>query len=467
MNSKIKKMVNNTFIFLIGNIGAKFIQFLLVPLYTYTLSTEQYGITELVLTAVNLLMPLFSVSIADGLLRFALDKKYKKENVLKSSLVIIFGGTILSIIMIPIFRLNKVLNQWIVYFILILNLRIYRDIFAIYLKTKDKNKLFAIDGILYTFILCLCSFAFLVFFNLEIKGYFLAYIIANIVSIIFLMTVGHTLTDMVKSKVDKNLIKSLFIYSVPMVINGISWWITNASDRYMLEWMMTNSDVGIYSIATKIPTFITTFTGVFNQAWIISAVVEYDDEKEKKFYSEIFHKYYFLLFFGTAMLLTILRPFMKVYVSENFFISWRYAAVLVCSSVMSGIAAFTVGIYAATKKNLHVMITTLIGAVVNIVLNAYLIPIYGIMGASIATFISWLVIAFVRLIDIRKIFDFYINYKNILLYSLLVIFQCIAILFFEKWSYIVSLIVIIIILIKEKEMLLNFINIVKGKFKHD
>lgn len=50
-----------------------------MPLYTYVLTTEQYGVTEIVLTASNVLMPVFSLSIADGLLRFGLDKNWKKR----------------------------------------------------------------------------------------------------------------------------------------------------------------------------------------------------------------------------------------------------------------------------------------------------------------------------------------------------------------------------------------------------
>ena len=79
MDNKSKRLINNTIIFFIGSLGSKFIQFFLVPLYTYALTTEQYGVTEIVLTASNVLMPVFSVSIADGLLRFGLDKKLKKE----------------------------------------------------------------------------------------------------------------------------------------------------------------------------------------------------------------------------------------------------------------------------------------------------------------------------------------------------------------------------------------------------
>lgn len=166
MDSKTNRLLKNTTIFVIGNVGSKFIQFLLVPLYTYTLSSAEYGTTELVLTTINLLMPVFSVSIADGLLRFGLDPSLKKEQVMKCSLIIVLFGSVMSVICIPIFQISSVISEWMLPFLIILNLRIYKDVFAIHLKIQDKNRLFAIDGMLYTFVLCLASIIFLVYFKL-------------------------------------------------------------------------------------------------------------------------------------------------------------------------------------------------------------------------------------------------------------------------------------------------------------
>ena len=465
MDRKSQRLVKNTMVFMIGNIGSKFIQFFLVPLYTYTLTTSQYGITEIVLTAANLSMPIFSVSIVDGLLRYGLDHKLNKNCVLKSSLVIVCVGTVFSVLFIPLFSINSTLKEWIIYFILILNLRIYRDILSIFLKIQEKNTWFAIDSMLYTFELCGLSVIFLVWLKLDISGYFMAYVFSNILSIIFLLIVGHHLSALQQGFVDKTIVKELVKYSVPMILNGMAWWITNASDRFMLQWFMTDSDVGIYSVAAKLPAFVTTFTGVFNQAWIISSVIEYDNENEKRFYAETFQKYYTLLFVGAALLLLIIKPFMQIYVSEDYYISWRYAALLICSSIVSGVAAFTVGIYAAAKKNINVMLTTLIGAIVNIILNLILIPYIGIMGATVATYISWAVIAFIRLNDIKKFFPFKINHRNIILYTLLTLLQCVCVMFLDGWGYIISFITILILLIMERKMIGMLLFQIKRRFK--
>ncbi|NOP35930.1 oligosaccharide flippase family protein, partial [Klebsiella pneumoniae] len=88
----------------------------------------------------------------------------------------------------------------------------------------------------------------------------------------------------------------LLKYSAPMILNGIAWWITNASDRFMLQWFMDDRAVGLYGVVAKLPLLIGTFTGVFNQAWIISAVEEFEEENEEWFYQKVFHQYYAALF---------------------------------------------------------------------------------------------------------------------------------------------------------------------------
>lgn len=441
MEYKSRRLINNTIIFMIGNIGSKFIQFFLVPLYTYTMTTEQFGISEVVLTASNLLMPVFSVSIADGLLRFGLDKSYEKGDVLKSSLFIVAIGSLASIACIPLFRFYTSLADWLIYFLLILNLRIYRDVFAINLKNNEKNLLFAVDSLLYTLSLCVSNIVLLVIFKLGVRGYFYSYIIANIASILFLVVTGRVYSLLRKRKLNYGLIKKLLIYSMPLILNGISWWITSAADRIMIQSMINVSSAGIYSAATKIPSLVTTFTGVFSQAWMISAVKEYDDTRDKEFYRQTFRNYYGVLFLGVATIILIIKPFMSVYVGPEFKQAVLYAPMLVASAAYSALCAFLAGIYASAKKNLNVTITTLIGAIVNIVFNLFLIPLIGVHGATTATFVSWFVIFIVRIWDIRNFFPFQIEMNRIALYTVIVLVQCVT---FAKYSYFVSMMVSVV-----------------------
>lgn len=462
--NKNKVLLTNTAIFMIGSIGSKFIQFFLVPLYTYTLSTAEFGITELVLTAASLLQPLFSMSIADGLLRFGLDENIDKNQVRRCSFLLVGLGTLIAILCTPLFQLERTLKEWLLFFLAIMILRIYRDVFAINLKIDNKNQLFATDGILYTFSLCIFSFLFLVPLKMGIAGYFWANIVANALSILFLLYVGHPLKGVLSVRTDRKLLKEILLYSLPMILNGISWWITNSANRFMISYYLTDSDVGIYSVASKIPLFISTFTGVFCQAWIISAVIEFDNDRDKKFYAETFQRYSLLLFLSASVLIAFIRPFMSLYVSPEYGIAWKYVPVLIISTVFSSLAAFYAGIYAAAKKNINVMITTIGGALLNIVINALLIPTIGIMGAAIATMISWFSIFLFRSYDVSNFFDFSINKKEIVVLSLITAVQCMLVMYMGFLGSVSAMFLIVLVCLVGRNGIIEIINLIIHRY---
>lgn len=80
--SKYKELSLNTLLFTISSFGSKLISFLLVPLYTYTLSTQDYGTVDLLNTTIQLLIPFLTVNIQDAVLRFSLDSDYEKDEVI-------------------------------------------------------------------------------------------------------------------------------------------------------------------------------------------------------------------------------------------------------------------------------------------------------------------------------------------------------------------------------------------------
>ena len=468
MQEKQKRLAKNTIIFVVGSLGSKFIQFFLVPFYTYAMSTAEYGSADIVITMSDVLMPVFSLSIADGLLRFGLDKKLKQEDVLKCCFIIDNIGTLSSIACIPLFRLYSGLSQWIASFLLILTLRIYRDFFSINLKINDKNRLFAIDSILYTLVLCICSILFLSVMKMGTQGYLLSYIMANTFSILFLSIVGKTLQEIHRGRLDKKLFEQIVKYSIPMVANAMAWWIITASDRLMVQHYMGNDAVGLYAVATKMPSIVSTFSGVFLQAWTISSVTEYDSDRDAAFYGQVFDEYYSVMLFAASALITVIRPFMHLYVSPAFQSAWIYTPLLISSAVFSGLFGFYAGIYAAAKNSINVTITTAIGAVCNVFLNFLMIPRIGIQGAVIATYISWMTTTFIRMFDTKKFVNFTINYRKLLVMVLINLIQGICTIKLAVLpATVISVIVLAIMYFMNKKTINSMFRMIEHKLKKD
>ena len=462
MNDKFKKLASNTMIFAIGSIGSKFITFLLVPIYTNTLTTAEYGTTEIVVTAINLLIPFLSLSIQDAVLRFGLAPDVEAKKVIKNAVFIVGIGSIISCLLTPVYGLYDAIGQWAGYFSILIILNMFRTIFSLQAKAIEKNIIFTIDVLMYSLLTCGVSCLFLIVFKQGIAGYFNALIIANIVSIVFLGTACGIWKEIIYTKLDKNLIRQMLTFSVPLIFNAVSWWIANSSDRLMLNYFNGAGDVGLYSVAAKIPSIITSITSIFNQAWMISSVTEYDSTNDNSFYSKTFNGYNFVLIFCTALAIIVIKPFMYLYVGTDFRSSWIYVPFLLVGAIFFSYANFFGAIYMSAKKNVSIMITTLVAAIANVILNYFMIPRWGIQGAVIATMISYIIVGMYRLLGAQNIVRMNINMKKTFVALILLMIESIATIG-EGKMLIVSIVCAIVIFIMYMKMIKDYVLSIKQK----
>lgn len=97
MKKKYSYLSNNVKLFTISSFGQKILSFLLVPLYTSYLNTQEYGIIDLVATTINIIIPIFSLNIAEGIMRFTLEEKNSKDYLAYGILVAKKGALILAL----------------------------------------------------------------------------------------------------------------------------------------------------------------------------------------------------------------------------------------------------------------------------------------------------------------------------------------------------------------------------------
>lgn len=420
-NQRGKYLLKNTIIFAIGNFATKFISFFLVPLYTNVLSTAEYGTVDLIFTISSVLVPVFTFNVAEAILRFALDEdadnsKIMSVAILACILIIIFGG-----VMFPILNRVDSLKTYSLYFYGYLVTFAISQILLTALRGKKMLLKYSIGNIIYTISVAIMNIVFLVIYKLGINGYLIAYIISNIISAIYAFVLGNIGRDLRHFTIDVSLMIKMFKYSVFLIPTSFMWWIINSSDRVMITNILGTSANGIYAISYKIPTLISTITTIFTQAWMYSAINEKDSVDNEEYTNNI----YSILFAGVIIvasgLLMIIKPFLKVYVSEEYFIAWKYTPFL-----MLGFAFLTLSTFISTSYNVHkdskgFLFSGMTGAIINIILNYILIPFWGINGASIATCISYISVFIYRWIDTQKYVNIKINKIQILAIILLTI----------------------------------------------
>ena len=107
MKTAYKNLGTNILMFAISSFGTKIIGFLLVPLYTNYLTTAEYGTADMLYTILSIILPVFSIDIADGVMRYVLDKKFKAPSVLLVAMKMIFCGSIVLFLVLGIIRFIK------------------------------------------------------------------------------------------------------------------------------------------------------------------------------------------------------------------------------------------------------------------------------------------------------------------------------------------------------------------------
>jgi O-antigen/teichoic acid export membrane protein len=452
--NKYKTLFSNTVIFAIGSFGSRLITFFLVPLYTNVLTTTQFGTADLVQTIATLIVPVASLTIHDSVLRFGLSKDANHGAVLLNALIIFFCGTIFVFLMTPLYVYNETLSHWRIYVALMVIVNMMSNIMFAYAKSKDKNKEYSLISIVFTFILAVLNVILLVVYRLDIKGYLCANIAAHVVAASSLWVLCNAFKDIKESRFDKMLFKQMVAYSTPLIVNNLSWWIMNSSDRVMIEWYLSAASLGLYAAASKIPALLSIITSIFSQAWTISSVKNYDTDKDKIFYMNIFKYYSILLTLSAAIIMLILKDFMKIYVGPEFVASWRFVPFLLFGMIFFSYSAFFGAIYGAAKKNKNVAATTFVAAIINIIMNIILIPRIGIMGAVISTAVAYTAIGLFRMIDSQRFFSFKVYYFKFAANALILLVQSIL-LTMDWYNYVTSMICItMLMLINKKDIYL-------------
>lgn len=461
MDKKYKYLFKNIGLLTISNFGGRLLTFLLIPLYTKYLTTSEYGIYDLYTTTVELLMPILPVCIFDAVQRFSLNKDSNKSdiftvgfrNMLKS--ILIFS---LLILINYTFKIFTELNKYPLYLLLFFISDNFYTYFSNVSKGLDNIKDYAVCGFINSATTLLFNILFLTVFHMGIDGYFLANILSYFIAGLYLM-IKIKIWNYLKLHLSNKGQKSEMInYSKHLVLSSVSWWINNSIDRYFIIWLLGTAENGIYSVAYKIPTIINVVQSIFNQAWTLSAVKEYDSRKDD-FYSNTYKNYMLLLIFSCSGLIIFDQLIAKIIYSSDFYIAWKYVPFLLISAVFSALNSFIESIFAASMDSKIIAQTTILGAVINIILNLILIHFMGTMGAAISTMISYFAMWIFKLIKAKKIVNISVNPIKASASFIILLIQSILIVYTTnnliKYSFVVILFfVILLINIKDLKVLI-------------
>lgn len=469
--STTKSILKSTFIYSIGTFGSKILLFALLPLYSFYLTKEELGEYDLILTIVTLFVPIITFQLSDGIYRKLLDfdiesNKRKISYLISSALFYTILGFFFFFLLSLIYLYFKD-YQYYTYYLLFQLSSCFFPFFQQCIRGLKKTKLYSFIGISNAILTLFFSIIFIVILDWKIEGILLAGFIAQTISIFISFFKGNLIEYISIRRVRHSLFKSLFDYSFPLVPNSISWWIVNASNRFLILFFLSKEFNGIYAISARFPAIVLMINAIFMLSWqdftIGLGTRQKDDNNSQQYASKVFNSYVIFSLTLVIILTSISKYLMMFTVDKAYFDAWKYMPILFLSASVASFCAFLGAFFLQQKDTKGVFFTTIVGGFFNLSLTFVLINYIQLFAPAIGTLFGYIIILLLRIYRLKKTITFSVDKAKIMQLSLILIlvFSSLFILKNHFYSLLIIVFSAIIFYLHNK----NLFRILISKFK--
>jgi O-antigen/teichoic acid export membrane protein len=398
MLGQIRKLGKQTAIYGFGNILNKLLGFILIPLYNNYISIGPFGNLAVMEITILFLTAILHFGIFSGHQRYFFIEKEKNNY-----------GT---------FLFNNYAGNLVLTLISILPFLLFSSQISILFfdNTSQAGNLRIMFWIVVSEILCTLPFQILQFEEKPIKYillsvfkltlsflltiYFVKSLSMGIEGILWARFAGAAATaaimlflvvvPRIKFKWDFSLLWLSMKFGLPAIAGNLGFLIFQMNDRYMLNWLSTDIETGKYSFGFKIANFVNLiFVSTIGMSFMPSIFSKEKDENNTRYYRKMLTYYCFLIAFVILGFLFSYRELLSLVVkNKDYWDGLKVVPVLSLSFMVMGMNYF-VGIGLYLKNKMHQFLFPSITAVLlNITMNYFFIPRWGMMGAAFSTLFS-------------------------------------------------------------------------------
>lgn len=464
--SRAESLLSNTLVYAIGNFGSKILSYALVPIFSFFVSKEDLGLYDLFLTSIALLFPVVTLQLSEAMYRYLLTLQAESDRV-----KIISTGLLSSVILLIAFGFVYYITAKYydfkyqeLFYLLLLGVSLFPVMQQI-IRGLGNNKLYSAIGILNSILLVVFNIIFLYFLEIGLLGILIASIISYSVSMVAAFYLGGIFKYFSLKKVDFIYLTKLLKYSAPLIPNAISWWLINASNRFLILHSMGLEANGEFAISSRFPAILAIINSIFMLAWQDEAISKVKTDQDVQSVSKIFNQ--FLVFELCIIILFIpLSKFVVSYgVESSYSETWKYMPLLFLGTAFSAFSAFYGSIYLRDKKTLKLFTTTLIGGILNIVITFALIPFFGLFSAGVGTFIGFLTVFLLRLFDLKSSFNLKVKWLHMFILTSITVILFLLSLKDQLWLHmLIFTIGIALFIVFNRRMISFIIKFFKVKF---
>lgn len=397
-------MALNTVILAIGRLSYQVVMFLLLPIYTRFLTPSQYGMVDLIVVYVSLLVPTLTVQMEMAAFRFLIDVRDSEKGrsqVITNAVIIAFRFFLPALVIVA--SIGLIMNfEYTPTTLLLTFTTLCFNLSSQIARGLGNNKQYTVASVLLSFLLVTGTGIFIVLLKLGVYGLIASMALANMIAALFLAWKIKLFKYIKRKKIDKSLQKEMLNYSLPLVPNSLAWWVINVSDRTIISVMLSVAANGIYAAASKFSSVMASVYSIFYMAWTESASLCINSKDRNEFFSRVANLSV-NIFGHFGLLLIAVMPFVfSIMTGGEFVEAYNYVPILVLGVFFNVVVGIYSSIYVAKKLTKQVMNTSIVAGVLNIIVSAGLMPWLEVCAAAIGTVVSFLVMAIYRHYDSKK-----------------------------------------------------------------
>ena len=435
----VLKLGKHSIVYGLGNIGTKVISILLLPLYTSFLTPADYGVLQICNVLSSIIVTIIIMGTSSALFKVYYNDDNEENRKIILGTVLLFYLFAAAVILLPLIFFRDLISPFLIggersgYLLLLVLIAAYFEglitLCLAILRANEKSLTYAVFSIVRLLIYIGLNIVFVATLKRNYVGVKEATLISLFISFTIIFILTH---KKIRWKFNKVYIKEILAIGIPLAIGGLASWVLNMTDRYMLKYLLPEeialTQVGLYSLGAKISSFLHfALVAPFMLSWG-ALMYSYQNNPHAK------HIYKSILNIFTAIggilfiLISLFSPEILNLISQNkdYVAAYRVVPFITFSKLLFGIyMIFTVGV-TLTNKTKYISYANSCAAVLNVVLNFIFIPKFGMIGAAIASLISFVVRTIILYINAQRYY--YIKYDIVRVSSFIIILLGIGIL---------------------------------------
>ena len=395
----MRRLARHSAIYGIGGLVSRILATILLPLYTHYLPPNAYGQVEAITAATAVLAIFLQLGIASAFFRFYFDAKAETEKltVVRTSFWFTMTTATVGLVLGVVFagEISHVLGLghavWLVRAgaVGLWAQTNYQQLTALF-RVEERSVAYAIASIANVLVTVAAMVVFVAVFHWGAIGLVVGNFTGTLV--VYLALVAYR-TEQLGLEFDRDLFRRMQTFGMPLVPSALALWVINFVDREFVIWYKGLKEAGVYSAAVKIASVITFVMIAFRTAWPAFAYSIEDEREAKRTYAFVLT--YLLAFASWAALgLGALAPWWTHLLLPNphYHRAEKAIALLAfAGAIYAGYTVLAIGSGRARRTQLNWVVTG-VGAGANVALNFWLIPKYGMVGASISTLAAYVVL---------------------------------------------------------------------------